>query len=314
MSGKGSSPAERAGVSVLMLVYNHERYLAQALDSVLAQKTPFPVEIVVGEDCSTDRSREILASYARSYPGRVRPLLRERNLGMIGNLVDTYRSCTGRYVALLEGDDYWTAEDKLETQVALLEAQPGLSSSFHDVTVVYEDTAREPHRFHSGGMGAHYSLRDVVSSFFIPTCSTVFRAGLIAEFPPWFFQMPMGDWPLHVLHAEKGDFGYVDRAMAVYRVHGAGLWSGSARPAVLEQTLRAVDTMEAHLGGRLRAELARLRAGLEHKLSRALLGLGDRRGALRHAGRAVRLSPGRFVYARDLLRVAAARIVRGPGP
>lgn len=297
-----------------MLVYNHERYLAQALDSALAQTASFPVEIVAGEDCSTDRSREILASYARSYPGRIRPLFRERNLGMIGNFVDTFRACKGRYVALLEGDDYWTAGDKLEAQVALLEADQGLSSSFHDVTVVYEDGSRPAHRFHRGAMKDRYTLRDVAGEHFIPTCSTVFRAGLFPDFPPWFRDMPMGDWPLHVLNAERGDLGYVARDMGVYRVHGAGVWSGTPRAEVLEKTLRAVDVIEAHLGGRFRADLDRLRAALEHRLSRALRDLGDRRSALRHAARAVRLSPGRFVYARDLLRATMARISFGPGP
>lgn len=290
-------------VSVLVITYNHERYLGQALDSALGQATGFPVEVVVGEDGSTDGTRAVLEAYRSAHPGRVRALVRERNLGMLPNFVDTFRACTGRYVALLEGDDYWTDPGKLQLQVDLLEGDPTLSSTFHNVEVVHEGGERPNHLFHRRPLKPRFSLRDVVGEFFVPTCSTVFRSGLWA-FPEWFVTMPMGDWPLHVLNAEHGELGYVDRVMGAYRVHGGGVWTGARRERTLERTLEAVAVVDRHLDYRFAKELGRLAAGTEHKLARTLLKDGKPRDALRHARRAWRGAPLRPRYLRDLLRAA----------
>src|SRR5262245_39714091 len=101
-------------VSVLIIAYNHERYLAQAIESVLAQKLSWPLELVIAEDCSTDRTREIVMDYARRYPDTIRPLFHEHNVGMSRNFQAGLEACTGKYIALLDGDDYWTSERKLQ--------------------------------------------------------------------------------------------------------------------------------------------------------------------------------------------------------
>src|SRR3712207_1086613 len=100
-------------VSVLMLAYNHEKFIAQALDSALMQQVNFDYEIVIGEDCSTDNTRDILIRYQKEYPHRIRLLLPEKNLGMHDNLIQTFKACRGDYIAFLEGDDYWTSPNKL---------------------------------------------------------------------------------------------------------------------------------------------------------------------------------------------------------
>src|ERR1700676_4069851 len=100
-------------LSVMMITYNHERFIAQAIESVLAQRVNFDYEIVIGEDCSTDRTRNIVMDFHRRYPDRIVPLLRRYNLGGPENLIATLASCGRQYVALLEGDDYWTCADKL---------------------------------------------------------------------------------------------------------------------------------------------------------------------------------------------------------
>src|SRR5687768_12713503 len=92
-------------ISVAMLAYNHERFLAQALESALAQQTRFPFEIVLSEDCSSDRTREIAWQYAQAHPDRIRLLLSEKNLGLTRNTARTLDACRGEYVAILEGDD-----------------------------------------------------------------------------------------------------------------------------------------------------------------------------------------------------------------
>src|SRR4030088_1685053 len=100
-------------LSVMMITYNHERFIAQAITSVLAQRVNFDYEIVVGEDCSTDGTREILMDFHRRFPDRIVPLLRDQNIGAMRNVEATLAACRGRYLAVLEGDDYWTCEEKL---------------------------------------------------------------------------------------------------------------------------------------------------------------------------------------------------------
>src|SRR5271167_3774085 len=104
----------RMKLSVMMITYNHEGFIAQAIESVLAQRVNFDYEIVVGEDCSTDRTRDILMDFHRQYPDRIVPLLRNQNIGAMRNAEATLAACRGQYLALIEGDDYWTCEDKLQ--------------------------------------------------------------------------------------------------------------------------------------------------------------------------------------------------------
>lgn len=108
-------------VSVLLITYNHEPFIAQAIESVLMQRTSFDYEIVIGEDCSTDNTREVVRSYAQAHPDVIRPLFREHTMGLSANNMTALSVCRGEYVALLEGDDYWISDQKLEKQVALLE-------------------------------------------------------------------------------------------------------------------------------------------------------------------------------------------------
>lgn len=126
-------------VSVLMLVYNHERWLAHAIESVMMQKTRFKFELVIAEDCSTDSSRDIVLRYKQKYPDKIRLLLNEVNLGMAKNARQIEIAATGKYVAGLEGDDYWTDPDKLQTQVDFLETHPEYSGCYHSVRVVDEN-------------------------------------------------------------------------------------------------------------------------------------------------------------------------------
>src|SRR5580692_4617658 len=99
-------------LSVMMLTYNHERFISQALESILSQRVNFDYEIVIGDDLSTDGTRDILAKFYRKHPERIVLLLRDRNIGAIRNMAATFAGCQGEYVALLEGDDYWTCDDK----------------------------------------------------------------------------------------------------------------------------------------------------------------------------------------------------------
>lgn len=279
-------------VSVLVLAYNHERFIAQALDGALLQEVDFPYEIVVGEDCSTDSTRRILRDYQERFPDRIRLLLPERNLGMMGNFMATFKECRGDYIAMLEGDDYWTAPDKLQRQVDFLDAHPECCASFHNARVVHDAAPERDRLFHEAPLAkTFFGLDEVASSHFIPTCSTLFRRGLYPGLPEWFRDMPMGDWPLHILNAEHGSYAYLDRVMASYRVHGGGAWSGSSRLSVIEKTIKACDLINLNTGGRYSKAMARLTRNLEIEAAEIFKDEGDFARAWGRLKRAFRISP-----------------------
>ena len=126
-------------VSVFMTVYNHGRWVKQAIEGVLSQQTDFRYQIVIGEDCSTDDSRSICIAYQKKYPDKILLLLNEHNLGMNGNGANVSAHCVGKYVAVCEGDDYWTDPHKLQKQVDFLEAHPDYSACYHSVKIVDEN-------------------------------------------------------------------------------------------------------------------------------------------------------------------------------
>jgi len=216
------------------MAYNLEKFVAEALDSVLMQEVDFDYDIVISEDRSTDRTREIVIEYEKKYPDKIRLILRERNLGMNENFVQTFQACHGNYIALLDADDYWTSPHKLQKQVDFLDGHPECSICFHNVNVIYEDHSVEPHPFHMEQPRYPHSrsvpkpistIEDLVSGNFLQTCSVVFRAGLFGDLPEWFCGFPTYDWPLHILNAKYGEIGYLDEILGVYRVHSAGIWS-----------------------------------------------------------------------------------------
>src|ERR1700745_2179124 len=111
-------------LSVMMITYNHEQFIAQAIESVLMQKVNFDFEIVIGEDCSTDGTRAIVLDFQHRYPGRIALILRPRNIGPMWTKESTLAACRGQYLSILEGDDYWTSTDKIQKQVDFLDSHP----------------------------------------------------------------------------------------------------------------------------------------------------------------------------------------------
>ena len=212
-------------VSVCMITYNHGRFLAQALDSVFAQKTNFDFEVILGEDCSTDGTREIALEYQRQYPDRLRLLLPATNQGMIPNFLSTLQAGRGEYIAFLEGDDYWTSEHKLQKQVDLLDANKDCVLCFTRVNLLNDSTGESEPAAQNPQL--RFSLRELLARTCGGyTCSVLYRNGVIGDIPSWFnSELSFGDFPLYVLNMIHGDALIIDEAMAVYRVHAGGVWT-----------------------------------------------------------------------------------------
>lgn len=212
-------------VSVLLLTYNQERFIGDAIEGFLIQKTDFPCELVITDDCSTDGTREVIRGYWEKHPDRIRVLLNRHNLHSNRTVTRAYEACRGPYVAFVEGDDYWTAPDKLQRQADLLDRHPDYAVCFHSVTMIWDDGSRAPMLYRPARIQDRYTLRDLAEKNFIATCSVMYRRGVFGRYPAWFYSMPIGDWCQHVLHAQHGDVGYLDEPMGVYRQHRGGVYS-----------------------------------------------------------------------------------------
>lgn len=234
-------------VSVEMVTYNHERFIAQAIESALMQQVDFDYEIVIGEDASTDNTRDIVIGYQRRNPDKIRLLLPEKNLGGHKNAIQTHKACQGEYIALLDGDDYWTSPHKLQKQVDFLHSHPEYAMCFHDAMTFYEDRTRESHSYCPANQKEISTLEDLLVENFIPTCSVMFRRGLFDEFPDCFNTLKMGDWPLHILNAQHGKIGYINEVMGAYRVHRGGVWSRLNAIQAFQAYIEFLDKMNTYL-------------------------------------------------------------------
>jgi glycosyltransferase involved in cell wall biosynthesis len=236
-------------VSVCTITYNHEQYIQQALESALAQDTTFDVECVVGEDCSTDGTREVLSRLVSSSSGNVRLLPFASNMGMLSNFSRTLSACRGKYVAFLEGDDYWSDARKLQKQVDYMEIHRDAALCFHDADVIDSEGTT---------VGTYLTSRDhrdlpfqtMLTRSIIPTCSVVARRSAVPALPEWFQGLGMGDWPLWVLCAERGCVGYLEGRMAVYRRHDGGVWTNASDAERTKAVLRVLVALDAHFRSR----------------------------------------------------------------
>ncbi|MBC8034680.1 MAG: glycosyltransferase family 2 protein [Chitinophagaceae bacterium] len=212
-------------LSICVITYNHEDYIVESLESVLSQVTSFDKEIIIGEDFSTDRTREICMQYAEKYPDLIRLIPAEKNVGMMANFLRTFQACKGEYVAFIEGDDFWTDPLKLQKQVDFLQANPDYSACFHNVILKYQRAdLRKEKIMHANGLPKDsFDTEDVLGPWFIASPSFVFVNYPDLNLPDWFFNCKYGDLPLMLLLTLRGKFKYLDEVMGVYRLHDKGM-------------------------------------------------------------------------------------------
>ena len=243
-------------LSVNMITYNHEKYIAQALDSVLMQKVDFKYEIVVGEDCSTDGTRMILLEYKEKYPHIFNLILHEKNVGAAKNIQAVDRACRGEYIAALEGDDYWTDPHKLQTQVDEMRKYPDCHMSFHPAFEIWEDKSRKNEITGRQAKGNRvFTTREIIKGggVFCPTASLVFKRDVLDNLPQWFYEAPAGDFFTQIFGSLHGGALYIDRPMSIYRRNTPGSWSMSKINAAnsLEKfrknTLTSFDNLDHYL-------------------------------------------------------------------
>jgi hypothetical protein len=239
--------AAKPRVSVVMRTYGHEPFVAQAIESVLIQKTDFPFELVIGEDCSSDGTREIVGHYARTYPERIVTVLPERNLGH-GEIFRRALAATGgELIAYLDGDDYWTSTAKLARQVEFLDRNPDCANCFHDVSLVY-DEAGLPSGTVSPRFGeVRFDLERILMECFVPAPSAMFRREVAEGLVPWVFETTWIDWLIHIESAKTGPIGYLPEPLAAYRVHRGGMFNAMDRVAQLQEDIRVYEKLRPEM-------------------------------------------------------------------
>ncbi len=277
-------------VSVHMITYNHAKYIAQAIESVLMQQTDFDFELIIGEDCSTDGTREIVIEYQRRYPHRIRALLPEKNLGVRRNSDEVFSNCRGEYIALLEGDDVWTDRHKLQKQVRFMDANRSFSMCGTATRVVVcskEGVESQGRLIRPDVLKPHYDVADFLAGYPMQASSIVLRRGMVS-LPSWMNRVSNGDFCFFALHAEKGPVGYLDEVTSNYRVHDGGLWTSKSLLERIRCQQEADDLLDIHFEGRYRSLLRRREYGDSVAASRTLAGQGMFREARKIYREAIR--------------------------
>ena len=212
-------------LSVCLLTYNHNKFIRQAIDGILMQKVNFTWELIIADDFSTDGTREIVIEYKQKYPDFIKLILQEKNVGAIQNFLDLLITPKFKYIAFLEGDDYWIDPLKLQKQVDFLEENPDYSLCFHDAIILWEDKSQPPKYFCSKDQKETPGIEDVINNWFIPSASMVFRKKHLMPLPDWFKNIYNEDWALHMILANKKKIYYINEIMSIYRKN-EGAFSG----------------------------------------------------------------------------------------
>lgn len=216
-------------VSICVISYNHEKFIEAALDGILKQQVDFTVQLVISDDCSSDNTAQIIQEMSGNFGSKmdVDVYYQPQNLGVIGNFMFALKKCTGKYIAICEGDDFWTDDEKLASQVKLMEENPELVGSFHKVKVRYEGKP-----YLTGEYGSHVSsvlnTSDLISDRSLMHTSSLFFRREALVFPDWYKTMLSGDFALASILSAYGAFKRIDRCMSTYRVHNTGITNSDA--------------------------------------------------------------------------------------
>jgi len=233
-------------VTIRCLTYNHAKYLGQTIDSFLNQVTSFPFEIVIHDDASTDGTTDILREYAKRFPNIIVPIIQTENQynKPHSNIRKTINEkIRGKYVALCEGDDYWTDVNKLQIQVDFMEKHPNCVLSMHNGRLYNEKKNKLEKKINPYRSSGFLKPIDVLveKKMFPPTASIMYVADIEKKRPEVVFKAPVGDRPLRMFFLTKGDIYYSDKCMCVYRYNQG---SGSFGSRVKANPQYALDVYE----------------------------------------------------------------------
>jgi glycosyltransferase involved in cell wall biosynthesis len=230
-------------ISICCITYNHEKFIRDAIESFLMQKTDFPIEIIIRDDASTDVTADIIREFQSAHPDVIRVIYHAQNQYSLGKRAfpEVFKMARGKYIALCEGDDYWTDPLKLQKQVDFMEAHPECSICCHKTVRKYENSDKEAGIFPEITGNHIYSREYMYQKDIIDTCSALFVNEHMNEMIKFLEGFKLGDTPLWYFLCEHGKIGFLDECMAVYRKHDAGIYSSNSE---LNNLIDNIDTYE----------------------------------------------------------------------
>jgi glycosyltransferase involved in cell wall biosynthesis len=249
-------------VAVFLITYNHKKYIAEAIESILNQKTNFKYKIYIGDDCSTDGTSEICQEFKIKNPEKIDLVIRTKNIGASKNALSIYERCFSsgaKYTAILDGDDYWTDPLKLQKQFDFMENNPDFSLCFHNCLIKQEYSHKEslPPSLFNGVMNKEfYSIEDVLDKLLMAVGSIFFRNEFINPLPKWYTEIIFGDLPLIILLAGKGKIKYLDFTGSVYRMNDAGIGKEFSGKFLAEGKIFLYKKIDAHFDYRYSEQIA----------------------------------------------------------
>lgn len=266
-------PVNRATplVAVALVTYNHVQFIEQCILSVINQKTNFPYEIVIGDDGSSDGTTDICRKYADLYPDKIRLFVRDRNVSIMkfqgepkiinGHL--TRLASRGKYVAIVEGDDFWQNPDKLQLQADFLEANEGFSACFTNAEIMemvpgrekilhYLDGTSDANAFEpAGSVSEVVGTKELLLQNRILIMTWMMKSSVLLTDQEWFYEVPYGDRAMSVLMSENGFVGYIPEITATYRLHPGGIWTGDRDFAAKhEKSIAVFRRIHEYLNGK----------------------------------------------------------------
>ena len=213
-------------VSVCVISYNHEKYIAQCLESILMQECTFPFEIVIRDDCSQDQTLNIIKSYKKRYPETIKLVDAESNIGANRGFLMVFEKAEGKYCAICEGDDYWIDKEKLQKQANLMDAMPEVTFISHACRL-HGQNGLGPDDYLKGTGVIEVTCNDVleISGQFSPTASYMLRRDVVAQLPDWFKDAPVGDFFIEMYGIAVGKGLHLNEVLSAYRTFSENSWS-----------------------------------------------------------------------------------------
>lgn len=254
-------------VSVLITTYNHEKYIAQALDSVVNQLVDFDYEVIIGDDCSSDNTVEIIESFKSRASFPVKLLLNQKNLGVTKNIQQCLKHCSGEFIAFLEGDDYWLSPLKLQKQVAFLEKNGNCSLCFNGFFLLKDNGVYYPHCIEKLTSKTFFTTQDLILHNFITNFSAcMYRKSIVEKLPSSMYDIYTVDWMFNLANSLHGDLGCIPEQLSVYRQHSSGSWFGKSHTDKLNMILDLIPHYSAILGNEFNRSFTTLKDQLRIEL------------------------------------------------
>jgi len=239
-------------VSVVMITYGHEEFIEQAIQSVLDQVCNFDLELIIANDKSPDKTNDIVLKFLEidENSRKIVYLNRLSNIGMMPNFLDALQRADGDYIAICEGDDFWTDNYKLQKQVDALEKNKNYSLCFHNSKVVYQNSDKKPYLFNDIDQKTTLYFDDLIERWQMATASMLFR-NCIKHYPSWFSLQYNGDMALQFLLIGYGPFLYLEDLMCVYRIHDKGISNtkNTAQISNIRSIIRLLEIIDDHYNG-----------------------------------------------------------------